>query len=134
MLADLRVSVASTSLQGDPRFSAFMARLEDAEMKKEVLFVVLLSFGTTRAVEAAGEACAQARDIVAEVVTQYSGGSPNHAAVLERLKTGCTSRAPRWEMPGSIRTVAPKLSACNARHRSSRIGPSSPGFRTSLVR
>jgi len=69
-------------------------------MKKELFVVVLLAFTSSRSVEAAGEACAQARDIVAEVAAQYAGGSPNHAALLAKLKTArtlCSTLGDAWK-------------------------------------
>lgn len=69
-------------------------------MRKELFVAVLLAFAFSRSVEAAGEACAQAHDIVADVAAQYAGGSPNHAALLGRLKTArtlCSTLGDAWK-------------------------------------
>jgi len=69
-------------------------------MIKKLLWVWILAFGASTAAEAAGEACSQAREIVAGVVQQYANGSPNHAALLEKLKTArtlCPTLGDAWK-------------------------------------
>src|SRR5689334_8547814 len=68
-------------------------------MRRALLFLTVLAFLWTRPVQAGGEACAQARDIIAEVARQYSG-SPDHAALLMKLKTArnlCPTLGDSWK-------------------------------------
>lgn len=65
-----------------------------------LLFLAGLAVAGTRPVEAGGEACAQAREIVAEVARQYAGGSPDHTALLGKLKTArnlCPTLGDAWK-------------------------------------
>jgi hypothetical protein len=60
----------------------------------------LLALVWARPVAAGGEACAQARDIVAEVQQSYDAGSPNHGFLLERLRTArnlCPTLGEAWK-------------------------------------
>src|SRR6185369_5949647 len=69
-------------------------------MRRVLSIVTLLALAWDRPAAAGGEACAQARDIVAEVRQSYDAGSPDHALLLEKLRTArnlCPTLGEAWK-------------------------------------
>ena len=69
-------------------------------MKAGIGSIALLALWWAAPAWAGGEACAQARDIVAEVQRAHAAGSPDHALLLEKLRTArnlCPTLGAAWK-------------------------------------